>query len=137
MLIALGTVRTEMPDGWVDHSVLQFTGPATGEGPAPTIVVTRSEPPEESFDALIDRQLAIVADTMIGVEELRRYADGEARVTEYRLGDAPPLAQLLGLRSFDRTLFVVTGTAPLVGLDELRNAFLNVLRKLEPLDEIR
>ncbi|MEM6531834.1 MAG: DcrB-related protein [Myxococcota bacterium] len=131
MRITLGTAQTEIPDGWADSSVLQFTGPAEDGTPAPMIVVTRSEPAKESFNVLLDQQLAVLEDTMVDFRELKRFTDGSATVAEYRFGDSPPLGQLLGLRDVAGVVFIVTATAPIDSFDEYRDAFLNVLRALE------
>lgn len=132
----------DCPSDWRDKSMLVFSaaGP-DGSGVTPNIVVIRDVPPKDlpadpqaRMNALVDRQVAQMAEQLAGFEEVSRHvqARGDAVMAEVKVNWHNAQAKLTQSVTFVEDqqdgLVIATATAGRNEFDDAEPTFRNMLK---------
>jgi hypothetical protein len=118
----------ELPDGWVDRTVLTYVGPDTGSG-SPSLVVTRDELPADvtlgRYAAMQDAAVRAGLEGVGMVDERETTVAGRPAVRHtyvWTLNDRTMRQRVWCLLAYG-VGYAITATAPDAGFEELRPVF--------------
>ena len=141
MRVLFGDIKTELPDGWLDGSIIKFADPsrAASEGQAqPSLVIVRAHHAGESLPSIIEAHAEQLADTLVGfmVTATGTLAGrhGDVHYQEHLFGELGEFSQILLLTMVSNTVYIITGTSSTEDYQTVRSLFTRAATELEVLN---
>ncbi len=138
MQVTFGDVKTELPDGWLDGSIIKFADPSrvASEGQAqPSIVITRADYSGEPLSSIIEAHTDQLADTLVGFEVQTTGSaagrHGEVHYLEHLFGEEGEFAQIMLLAVVGSSVYIVTGTSNTSDYKTVRPKFMKAATELD------